>query len=157
MLATKRLNAFTLVEVIVAIAISSIVVSIAGVALLMFQKQLKNAETNDKCLVEAQLFINVIQKDVDEAKKITGYGQYYTFEKDTCLVKYYFGTDSSNIIMCNGRRQLVKLSIAAVEPEFVKGCNLVEHLNIWVNIDTTQELLRFSKIYDAATLMEEQP
>ncbi|NVK51291.1 MAG: type II secretion system protein [Flavobacteriaceae bacterium] len=90
----KKVDAFTLSELLVVLVISGIVISITFLALQMVQKQLKEIQVNYRDQQEIQLFERVIVNDLNTRKAIFKkeenhlifYGMNdsisYTFERD---------------------------------------------------------------------------
>jgi prepilin-type N-terminal cleavage/methylation domain-containing protein len=86
----SKLNAFTLIETLVALAISSIVIGLASLVFLSFASLQKKQSTDDIKYSDLLLFMNAITYDIETSSRVTGDETEMILEFDTIPYKTYY-------------------------------------------------------------------
>lgn len=86
-----KLKAFTVIEMIVALILVAIVVSIAFAALSLTNKQLYSFQRRFDTMSDCRLLQNALSQDIQHAERVTGQAGTLRCTKDQWRVLYTFG------------------------------------------------------------------
>jgi len=162
----KRLKAFTLIELIVALIISGIVISIAATCYQIVYKQYKEYKNVNETLSQAALLNMLLNKDFqnfqyvnktsdgiefsgfstqqtsnEEQKTVYEFGQQYIIRKYTTI------QDTFGVVLAN-------TSLKFQNKEIENNSTLVDELSFETDVIQENETFHYKKQYGADVLMK---
>ena len=155
-----KLKAFTLMELLIGMIISSIVISFCYMSYSMIYKQYMNYKAVKVELVEALELNSVLNSDISKAEKIVfdnnklilikeeNKSFEYNFLEKYILRKTGEVVDTFNLIPLN----IVSKQIASVS----SSSALIEFFSFDANVLGDKEHFQFFKSYDAKTIMDNE-
>ncbi|MFA6924752.1 MAG: prepilin-type N-terminal cleavage/methylation domain-containing protein [Bacteroidales bacterium] len=155
----KKLKSFTFIELVVVMAISAFVVSIAYTAYQIINFQFINYKTKNESIKELFQMEDVIQNDFENAHKINSAGKDLIFEmKNGMTCRYEFKQD---YILRDYRetKDTLKISTDSVEKSFQNIPNnygIVDELKFKTNVFDEVQRFVFYKKYESDILIEQE-
>lgn len=148
---TKRIQAFTLAEMLVVLVISGIVISLALVVLNLVQKQISSITHYQEKQTALNLLENILWQDFNAHEVIANRHKLYCIsEKDT--VTYILNQDFT---LRNG--DTLKVPVFDIKTyldgNIVNGNSIVDALELQVSQSQTDKILFVYKTKDAAYYM----
>lgn len=151
----RKLKAFTLLELLVAMAITGLVVSIAGISYNILGKQYYIFKENNTIIAAAFSLNNKLAGDFIEAVSITRQGNELVVKKDgRPEVKYLVNSD--RIIRTEAVSDTFFISARNIKSGFIneeKVNGLVDELYFEAKVLGENECFHFKKAYSADALL----
>jgi len=157
----RKLKAFTVLELLVAMVISSLVISASYFTYDIIYKQFLNYKKVDKAVLDAITFRNVLNADFAAAKFVykSGNGirivdfddrEYkYSFSKDQIIRKV--GAASDAFLLNTSEIKYKELEIASVRSK------LLNTLEMSITLNEVKSRISFQKHYGADLIMQLEP
>jgi len=149
----KRIKSFTLIEVLIAIIISSLAIGFSITVLINLQNLFNKKIKYDDQIEELNSFIHVFKNDIDLSSEIHSGDETIHILKDTLIIDYSFFTGMvirNNFYQSDTFR--IKYSGIEFTPVWVNK-NLVQDIKINLN-DKFIKYLKFNKDYTFETLFK---
>ncbi|MFL5763638.1 MAG: PilW family protein [Bacteroidia bacterium] len=149
----KKLEAFTLMELLVGMIISSLVISFGYGIYQVVQEQFRQYKTVKTELMQAAIFRSVLENDFFSADEVYGSREDLTINSKTGAIRYEFGREfilrrvEGSIDTFHIASSEIALTPALEESDLLSSCEFDG-----VVCDEIQHFI-FSKSYDAAILM----
>jgi len=157
---TTRYQAFTIIELIMAMLISSVIIGIVYFVYILFNHQFSNYRQKANAIDEYLIFQRALQRDLESADAITnpsvkeidcytitgGRTVHYEFE-NTFIVRSLAGAQDTFFIKNSGYE---------AEP-FNDSTNLIKNLVLKVSVFDIPLRTAYKKIYSATQLMQQKP
>lgn len=157
---TTRYKAFTIIELIMAMLISSVIIGIIYYVYILFNHQFSAYRQKANAIDEYLIFRSAFQRDIESADAVTnpstkeincftilgGLSVQYEFE-DSCIVRSREGVQDTFLIKNNG-----------YEAELVSdSTNLIKNLVLKIMVYDMPLRTTYKKIYSATQLMQQTP
>jgi hypothetical protein len=151
-----RSAAFTIIEMAIAMIVSSIVISFCYYMYLFINGIAEKYRTRNRSIDEYYLFSSTLQRDVDRAELIKDTIDSSRFELtgDENRVSYFFG---QNFVVREGagEQDTFRIGVAIERVGFVHdSLNLVEKIVVQVDLDTGRVHFLINKQYSAEQIMK---
>jgi type II secretory pathway pseudopilin PulG len=145
-----------MVELVVAMMISAIVISIAFYAWSFFTGQLTKRRSRTSSIMEYVLFQRALARDVDRAQDIRDSAGSVLLDIDGHNVRYAFGSDRI-LRDLDGLTDTFHVGAKAVERSFVNdSLPLVSNLRLAVTVGRDELALGLHKEYSIAEMLRAQ-
>jgi prepilin-type N-terminal cleavage/methylation domain-containing protein len=151
----KKLSAFTLMELLIGMIISSIVITFGYLAYQLITKQYLSYKTIKQVLVDASQFHTTFTNDLQNAEIANASeSKIFLFYKNTPALEYEFAekyiirkredlTDTFKIVSTHIKQECL----------FPEEKSFLQHFSFEVNLLNELEVFNFEKIYSSETLM----
>lgn len=149
----QKLKAFTIIEVLVVVLISSIAVGTAATAYLLIQRYYGNFSTIYKHNYEVTSFHAILQNDIDRSHHVSGdsYNMYMFSDKDT-LAKYTIENEcvvrTCPLLTDTFRLQVKNTDIKTINAQ----TDYINTVSFTISHDGEDLTMRFDKIYSHKVL-----
>lgn len=152
-----KLRAFTLMELLVGMIVSSIVIAFGYSAYALIYKQYLSYKSVKTTVVETMQLNAAMSNDFNNAAYITFYDNILKMNSDNKLLTYNF---IDSLVIRSDREMLDTFKLAAssiqIKPVFndiLSNDTLINDLQFDVSVFDTKEHFTFTKRYTAQTLM----
>lgn len=156
-----KLNAFTLIELMVSMLVSSIALGLIYSGYELISKQFKSYKTTNEIVAEAVYLNALIGKDFSKARNAKRNGDFvelndynnqltiYEFTEEFIMRKVSFSTDTFYIPIKN-------LSFSILGTEIFSESSSIDEFSFDIKINKEVQVFHYKKQYDAAFLMERE-
>lgn len=156
----RKLKAFTLMELLVAMVLSAIVIASAGLGYQFMMERYGNYKKANDEVLELATFYAVLNNDMQVADEVVVAGEEVECRKDSSVVVYGFGADwvvrvqgsafSVQGELASGIVDTFKVGINEVKTMAIENTGLVEQLSL----ETEGSTLVVNKEYGADRLLD---
>lgn len=154
----QKLKAFTLMELLIGMIVSSIVIAIGYSTYAIIYKQFSSYKLVKNQVVECMQLNTVLQNDIQGAEFVFFNEDQLKLDSGDKMISYHF-MDSLIVRDANEQADTFKLRNTDLIPSYAAngggiGEGLINGLILDITINENIEHFTFMKIYDAETLMK---
>jgi hypothetical protein len=151
----KKIAAFTLMELIIGMIVSSIVVGTCYSGYLITSKQYNKYEVLKEEVNNIWQLHTCLTTDIKRAESLTYTENHLTLKNDSLLLVYVFN-DSCITRSVNETTDTFHFSPLEINPVFVDetNSNLTKQFSFKISLFNEQQSLYYTKEYDAASLFQ---
>lgn len=154
----QQLKAFTLLELLVAMAITGIVVSIAGLAFSLLDKQVSGYRSESALVNSVFALHGRMQRDIMDAASVNKDEQDIIIERrNRTVIKYTFG-DKYVLFAANERTDTFFVAAENIKAFFMQeeAEGLIDELYFEAKVNDQKETFHYTKQYTAGELMNRE-